>query len=125
METVRLPKQKLQIPLIIGTIPLKEDADQFEDELDTIAESLQEAFGRKAPSMQFAESVWGKTELNTNQRRVSQAGYHNIILDWIPELVMFYYKGNTYNLTSPVEMYTISAYLAGLYVHRPQIMGLL
>ncbi|XP_063673910.1 arrestin domain-containing protein 2-like isoform X2 [Bolinopsis microptera] len=74
VETVRLPKQKLQIPLIIGTIPLKEDADQFEDELDTIAESLQEAFGRKAPSMQFAESVWGKTELNTNQRRVSQAG---------------------------------------------------
>ena len=71
---MRLPKQKLQIPLIIGSIPLKEDADQFEDERDTVPESLQEAFGRKAPSMQFAESVWGKTELNTNQRRVSQAG---------------------------------------------------
>ncbi|KAL5256054.1 hypothetical protein ACHWQZ_G011313 [Mnemiopsis leidyi] len=74
VESVRLPKQKLQIPLIIGSIPLKEDADQFEDERDTVPESLQEAFGRKAPSMQFAESVWGKTELNTNQRRVSQAG---------------------------------------------------
>lgn len=70
-----IPKQKLQIPLIIGSIPLKEDAAEFESENeDEISESLQGTFGKSAPSIQFAESVWGKTELSTNQRRVSQAG---------------------------------------------------
>lgn len=77
VESLSLPKQKLQIPLIIGTIPLEEDFDQFtsasEDD-DKVPESLQKAFGNRAPSIKFAESVWGKTELSTNQRRVSQSG---------------------------------------------------
>lgn len=76
----KLPKQRVSVPLTIGTIPLNEDLGSFDGGQTAGAPSpgdMPTQMTAEHPSLTnavFAESVWGKAELSTNQRRVSQSG---------------------------------------------------